>query len=365
MTPPLGIPSGMRVAVLMLAYGGPSDLKGVAPFLGRVLAPREPVPSMVVRARERYRAIGGGSPLVPNTLRQAAALDAYLHVKGGELIRPAWSQGAGSPAAKPTETRVFVGMRFTEPWLADALEEALVYAGDGVVAAVVMASHQSRGATGAYHAQVERLRSAWKAEGVSHSSEVVFVDGWQRSAGYLEAVAVRVAEARARLAGRGVTGTPWLLFTAHSLPVDPAMGDPEYERDLVETAAAVARTAGGLGWRLGYQSRSERPGVHWLEPEAAAVLAEEAAGGRGPVVVVPLGFVAEHLETLYDLDVALRAEAERVGLPMERAGTVQDHPAFVAALAEAVADKVWAHTLAGSASSLPGSVGPDRAGGGV
>ena len=93
---------------------------------------------------------------------------------------------------------------------------------------------------------------------------------------------------------------------------------------------------GDLPWRLAYQSRSGRPGTVWLGPGVEDVLAEEAARGASSVVVVPLGFVVEHLETLYDLDVALRAEAGRLGVRMARAATVRDHPAFIAAVGEAV-----------------------------
>lgn len=343
----------MRAAVLMLAHGGPTDLAGVESFLRRVLAPRQPSGTMLARAAERYRAIGGGSPLVTNTLAQARALESYLQREA----RADLAEALGAPV----EVRVLVGMRFTAPWLAESLAEAEAFAGGGPVAAVVMASHQSARATGAYRAEVERSWAAGPAGAARPRRPVLFVEGWHTAPGYVEAVAARAATAWERLRARGVSDEPLLLFTAHSVPVDAAEGDPEYEESLALTAAAVAGLLGVRTWRMGYQSRSERPGTEWLGPDVGEVLEEEAAAGRESVIVAPLGFVAEHLETLYDLDIALAAEADRLGLAMERAGTVQDHPAFIRALAGAVVEGFRsAETGRAAAAPRRTKVGEDR-----
>jgi ferrochelatase len=223
-------------------------------------------------------------------------------------------------------------MRHTAPWVAEGLDEALAQ-GDGRVVVVVLASHQSSRATGGYHTDIQEAVEARSKRGESPGS-LAFVSPWHTSVGYLDAVADRVRTALAELPA-GETDSTLVLFSAHSLPLVRGKGDPEYERALFDTARGVMTRLPDHAWRVAYQSRSGRPGTEWLGPGVEDVLAEEAGHGRHRVVVVPLGFVVEHLETLYDLDMALKAESERLGMRMTRAGTVRDHPAFVAALAAA------------------------------
>ncbi len=168
---------------------------------------------------------------------------------------------------------------------------------------------------------------------------VRFVARWHDAPLFLEAVADRVRDVlpAGDLRERDDLS---VLFTAHSLPMQVGERDADYESALLETARGVMALVGRLPWRLAYQSRSDRPGVEWLGPDAADVLAEEAAAGRREVVVVPLGFVSEHLETLYDLDVALAGRAAELGLGFRRALTVQDSPRFIEALAAAVVQQV-------------------------
>jgi ferrochelatase len=319
------------VAVLVLAYGGPKHLDEVKPFLDRVLAPRAPSAQMVERALARYRAIGGGSPLAENTFAQASALDAYLRGPGAAALTPAVA-GADGPAP---EVGTFVGMRFTEPSLSHAVEQALDF-GRGRAVAVILASHQSARATGGYVADV---KAACAALGHPTPDRVRFVARWHAAPLFLQALAEEVREvlppsddpARSDLS---------VLFTAHSLPIEGGERDADYESALLETARGVMALVGHLPWRLAYQSRSDRPGVEWLGPDAGDVLAEEAAAGRREVVVVPLGFVSEHLETLYDLDVALAGRAAELGVGFRRARTVQHSPRFIEALAAAVTQRV-------------------------
>ena len=152
--------AGGPLAVLVLAYGGPKHLDEVKPFLDRVLAPRVPDADMVGRALDRYRAIGGASPLAENTFAQASALDAYLRGPGGAALTPASGGVDGMPAqADAPRVGTFVGMRFTEPSIHAAVEQALDF-GRGRAVAVILASHQSARATGGYVADVEAACSA-------------------------------------------------------------------------------------------------------------------------------------------------------------------------------------------------------------
>lgn len=316
------------MAVLVLAYGGPRCLDEVEPFLVRVLAPRVPSSAMVERALGRYRSIGGHSPLAENTFAQASALNAYLRGSGAtDLV----------PAGRPPQVGTFVGMRFTEPSIAYAVEQALDF-GRGRAVAVILASHQSSRATGGY---VSDVQAACSALADLTPGRVAFVARWHAAPLFLEAVAERVHEVLPPMTDRGRHGL-LVLFTAHSLPMEGGRRDVDYESALLETARGVMAVVGDLPWRLAYQSRSDRPGVEWLGPDAADVLAEEAATGCREVVVVPLGFVSEHLETLYDLDIALAGRATELGLGFHRARTVQDAPLFIQTLAAVVAQQVSA-----------------------
>lgn len=324
------------MAVLVLAYGGPKHLDEVKPFLDRVLAPRVPSAQMVERALARYRAIGGGSPLAENTFAQASALDAFLRGAGAAALTSALAGAYGmAPDGEAPKVGTFVGMRFTEPSLSRAVEQALDF-GRGRAVAVILASHQSARATGGYVADVQAACSALSN---STPGQVRFVARWHAAPLFLEALAERVREVLPPSDG-GERSDLSVLFTAHSLPMEGGERDADYESALLETARGVIALVGHLPWRLAYQSRSDRPGVEWLGPDAADALAEEAAAGRREVVVAPLGFVSEHLETLYDLDVALAGRAAELGLGFHRARTVQDSPRFIQALAAMVTQQV-------------------------
>jgi ferrochelatase len=319
----------MRLAVVLLAYGGPQSQAEVEPFLRRVIAPREPSPELLERTEARYAALGGASPLIAHTHDQAAALEAELQGPAA----PAMAAAAGGPV----ETRVFMGMRSTPPFIDEALAEALVWSG-GRACAVIMASHQSPVATGAYELAVDAYLEG-EGAGLWALGAVSYVGHWSLAPGYLDAVADRVDEALDRFpAERRETAA--LLFSAHSLPLLHDAEDEMYEAGLRGTAEGVVQRVGARGWRLGFQSAGSRPGVHWLGPDTAEVLREMHIAGHREVAVVPLGFVVEHVETLYDLDIELAEKAQDVGVTMERASTVLAHPSFISTLAARVVEAV-------------------------
>jgi len=300
-----------------LGYGGPRDLEEVESFLGRVMAPRRPSPEAVRRAQERYRLIGGGSPLVANSRAQAAALQQELEGRRSDL--------PGLLAAE-TEIRVFLGMRSSEPFLEEAVREAVDWGGR--LRFAVLASHGSEGATGAYRERVEAVL------GSGYALAQAFVAEWHTAPGYLEAVADRVETARA---DAGLPETAPVLFTAHSLPFRNGQEEDQVYRSRLErTVALLAEDLRAAEVRLAFQSAAPRPGVSWMGPFAESVLEELAAAGHTGIVVAPLGFVSEHLETLYDLDIELKERARELGVGFARAKTVGTHPRFIAALADVV-----------------------------
>jgi len=298
------------VAVLLLAYGGPGSLDDVEPYLQDVRGGRPTAPELVAEIKGRYARIGGRSPILERTEAQAQAL--------GRALGPAWP--------------VYVGMRHWHPFIAETVER-MVACGQRRVVAIVLAPHYSALSVGAYE---KKLLDAARGR-----LELALVRSWGDHPKFLEAVAERVRQALQRFPAPGAVQ---VLFTAHSLPERIlAAGDP-YADELQASAAQVARLAGVGEWRFAYQSAGATP-EPWLGPEAGAVMTELAAT-RKNFLVVPIGFVSDHVEVLYDVDVAYRGLAERLGVRLERTDSLNDDPLLVAALADlarrTAAERGWA-----------------------
>ncbi len=295
-------------AVLLVGFGGPTHTDEIRPFLDNVLRGR-PVP------RERYDAVvhhyellGGRSPYNDLTIRQADALRAEL-------------------ARRAVETPVAVGMRNWQPYIDDALA-ALAHGGARRVLAFIMAAHHSEASFERYQetiaAAIEKLENL--------APKIIYPEPWFAHPKFIAAVAARVAEALAHLdaADRARAN---LIFTAHSIPVAMAAASP-YVEQLTESSRLVAAKLGFENWTLAFQSRSGSPRDPWLEPDIGTALRKL---GRGDVaVVVPIGFLCDHVEVLYDLDLEAAAIAREAGVRMYRAATVSDHPEFIAMIAEIV-----------------------------
>lgn len=296
-------------AILLIAFGGPERPEDVRPFLDEVLRGR-PVP------RERYEAvvhhyelIGGRSPLNALTFGQARALAAELE-RGGRPLP------------------VYVGMRSWTPTIAGTLD---AMAGDGVrrALAIVLAPHRTEASWERYRTAVDDGRTRLGAA----APEVVYAAPWFDHPEFVAAVAERT---RAALATVPDASAAALVFTAHSIPAAMAASSP-YAREIATSSRLVATALGGRPYTIAYQSRSGAPHEPWLEPDVNVHLRALAADGVGDVVVVPIGFVCDHVEVLYDLDVEARATADALGIRLARAGTVNDHPAFIRMLAALVA----------------------------
>ena len=289
-------------AVLLVAYGGPHNLAEVEPFLLDVRGGRPTSPEIVAEVRARYAAIGGGSPLLRRTEAQAAGLAKSLY--------------DGVP--------VYVGMRHWHPYIADAMTR-IQADGHRRVVALPLAPHFSHLSIGAYQRKIEAGRGAL---------EVRTVHQWFDHPGFLDAVAARVAHALTRFdpVARDQVA---LLFTGHSLPQRIlADGDP-YPDQLRASVDGVLARLGRPAARFAFQSagRTDEP---WLGPRVEDVLAELAARGAREALVCPIGFVSDHLEILYDLDIELRQLAARLSIRLERTESLNDDPRFVTALADLV-----------------------------
>jgi len=297
-------------AVLLIAFGGPTRPEEIRPFLANVTRGRA-IPAERLEAVVRhYEAIGGRSPLNELTFRQAAKLADALAATGPALP-------------------VFVGMRNWEPYIAATLAR-MADAGVGRAIGVILSPHASEASRERYVAEVDAGRAALG----NRAPEVRWVRAWHTHPLFVGAVADAVVAALVTLpAVRRADAA--LVFTAHSIPV--AMAErSSYVAEIDASARAVAERLGRTRWEIAYQSRSGRPHEPWLEPDVNAALRALAAAGTRDVVVVPIGFVADHVEVLYDLDVEACATARTAGLGFARARAVNDHPLFIRMLAELV-----------------------------
>ena len=298
------------VAVLLIAFGGPTGPAEIRPFLENVARGRRIAPERLDEVAHHYeRMPGGRSPLNDRTFAQARALAAALERAG---------------RAVP----VFVGMRNWHPLLHETLAEM---AGRGVRRAlgIILSPLRTEASWDRYMSDVEEARARTPA-----APEIVFAPAWSAHPGFLDAVADRARRAFEDVPEDERRWTP-LVFTAHSVPVPMADASP-YVTDLTAAARAVAARLDHPRWALAYQSRSGNPGDPWLEPDILDVLKSLAGDGERHVVVVPIGFVCDHVELLYDLDVDAAAAARAMGLTFHRASAVNDHPAFIAMLADLV-----------------------------
>ena len=297
--------------VLLIAFGGPERPEDIRPFLEIVTAGRRIPLARLDEVAHHYELIGGRSPLNELTRRQASALAAAL---------------AGRGIALP----VTVGMRNWRPLLKDALAEMRdrgLRRGLGII----LSSLQTEASWERYVADVARARDALGAE----APEVAFTPPWADHPLYTEVMADRVSEALALVPAER-RAAAHLVFTAHSVPVAMAAGSP-YAEQLVAAASRIAGRLGRAEWSVAYQSRSGPPNEPWLEPDIGDRLRALRAEGARDAVVVPVGFVSDHVEVLYDLDVEARGISEEIGLGFHRALAANDHPKFVELLAELVA----------------------------
>lgn len=300
-------------AVLLVAFGGPLGPADVRPFLRNVLRGRNIPAARLEDVAQHYELFGGVSPLTRHTMDQAEGLRRELSARGITLP-------------------VYVGMRNWTPLLHDTLAQM---ARDGIRRAigVLLSAHRSYSGCTQYRHNVAQANEELIAD-EQPRVEVTYVGDWHTHEGYVAAVSEQLQCAR-RTLPEALRPAARIVFTAHSIPTRMA-GAATYERQLRESATAVAARSGLAQWDLVYQSRSGRPEDPWLEPDINAWLREEASRGLAAVVVSPLGFVCDHIEVLYDLDREARETCTELGVPMALASAVNAHPAFIGTLADAV-----------------------------
>jgi ferrochelatase len=284
----------MKQGVLLVAHGAPERVEDVEEYLGYVRGGRPGSPEVLAEVRSRNIAIGGGSPLLRWTRAQAEALERLL----------------GLP--------VFFGMRNWHPFLRETMDQVRD-AGIDKLAAICLAPQFSELSVGLY---IRRTREAAAEAGVT--AEIVWAKSYHTEPLLIEAYAERL---------RPLLAAERTLFTAHSLPAQAlAAGDP-YEAECRATAAAVAASAGIAQWDFAFQSQG-LTGGQWLGPTVESCLDQYAAASIREVVLDPVGFVSDHVEVLFDIDILFREYAAARNIALRRPESLNDSATFTAALAE-------------------------------
>jgi len=301
-------------AVLLIAFGGPTARPEIRPFLANVTKGR-PIPAeRIEEVAHHYELIGGCSPLNELTFRQAQALQALLRRDGPDLP-------------------VYVGMRNWTPYLQETLAEMAEKRVRRAIG-LILSSFQAEASWGRYQNDVAeaRLRVG------SLAPEIEYASPWFDREGFIGAMAERVKKALGQIPPADRPGAR-LIFTAHSVPTAMAEVSP-YASQFVLASRLTASRVGHAEWSIAYQSRSGSPREPWLEPDIAEVIRGCAREGARHVLAAPIGFVCDHVEILYDLDVEARRVAEASGVGFVRAAAVNDHPAFIHMLRDLVAEAV-------------------------
>ncbi|HLO33741.1 MAG TPA: ferrochelatase [Anaerolineales bacterium] len=293
------------IGLLVMAYGGPNNLEEVEPYLMDVRGYRPTSPEIVHEVRERYREIGGRSPILERTWAQANALESSLN--GNEQ-----------------QFKAFVGMRHWHPFIRDTLAEMC---NQGIERAVglVMAPHYSRMSIEAYFKNVEQAESPM---------QIARINDWHLLPEYLNALVKRVHSALERFPESVRPEVP-IIFTAHSLPERILTWDDPYPRQLHETVDALMKLLGSHPHEFAFQSAaiSTEP---WLGPDASELINRFADEGKRNILICPIGFVCEHVEILYDVDIVYQTLAKTLNVHLERIDMLNNEPEMIAGLTRLV-----------------------------
>lgn len=289
--------------------GGPDSLDDVGPFLVDIRGGRPASPELVEEFRERYAKIGGKSPLLGISTAQAKALEARLTDDGGAY-------------------RCFVGMRNWTPRIHDVFAR-MDREGFDRILVLPLTPYHSRRSVGAYLRAVDEA-----AAKLDSTARIAKVESWNTEPALVDAFVGKIQEGLERLAARGYHD-PVVVFTAHSLPQKLMEEGDDYEAELRETRDLILRKLKPLRSRMAYQSagRTDEP---WLGPSLEDTLRELAKSGERAVLVAPYGFISDHLELLYDLDIEAKGIAEGLGLAFDRAASLNTDPSFIEAMAAVV-----------------------------
>jgi ferrochelatase len=299
-------------ALLLLAFGGPRSLDEVEPFLTRLFRGRKPSPEQLEKVKERYRLIGGCSPLPEITLKQAEALENSLNLKGYQF-------------------KSYVGMRYGHPLIEETLKEIL-REGIHEVIALPMAPFRSRASTGAYIEEVNQIR-----KNIGEKIKISFVEGWHLHPLFIGAIQEKIEEELMQFTPEERKKVH-LIFSAHSLPKSLVENEP-YVKDMEESVREVLKKIEPLPWHIVFQSRGMGP-EEWLGPDVESILTELSRQKVREILIIPIGFVADHIEVLFDIDILYRGKAEFMEMVLKRTTSLNFSKRFIEALSSIVEEHI-------------------------
>jgi protoporphyrin/coproporphyrin ferrochelatase len=307
-----------RWGVLLLAHGAPDRLEDIPEFLLNVRGGRPLPEPAVTEIIHRYSLIGGGSPLLKLTTLQAAGLAETLN----QSLR----------ADSPDSILVYMGMRNWKPYIADAIGHA-VKDGVGRLVALCLAPQNSRTSVGLYRRYLDEAVAR-----ISPQLQVDFIESWHNQPELIAAFAERISEALKRVQKEAGGPVP-VIFTAHSVPEKTVVNGDPYEQQVKETARLVAEKISLKDIRVAFQSQGMTADP-WIGPTVESQIDELAAAGRHHVLIAPIGFVCDHVEILYDIDVVFRDYGKTKGVVVHRSQSLNDSPLFIRALAAVVSPRI-------------------------
>lgn len=298
------------IGVLLMAYGGPDSLDDIPEYLLDIRGGRPTSQELIDEIKENYRKIGGKSPLLDISRQQADAVEQQLNAQ----------------AADGTQYKVYLGMRHWTPWIADTVAEMVA---DGITHAIalVLAPHYSEMSIAKYFAKLDAALEM-------HDNPFTYtaITSYHDHPKYIEALAQRVEAGLADMPDDTL-----VIFSAHSLPVRiMEQGDP-YDNQLRESAQLVAERVGLSEdrWTFSYQSAGRSP-EPWLGPQIEEYVVELAEQGHTHMLSCVVGFVADHVEVLFDIDIEAQQAAEQAGAQLERVPSLNDDPLYIAALVDLI-----------------------------
>jgi len=298
-------------AILLMAYGTPASENEIEAYLTDIRGGRKPSAEAVADLKERYRKIGGRSPLLEITNAQASALEKTLNSEGANV-------------------RAYVGMKHWHPYIGEVVPKIL---GDGFrrITGLVLAPHYSSTSIGGYK------RALKKALEVFSQVQVDFIESWYDNPLFHQALAEKIKQALTQFPE---SARVQVIFTAHSLPERILEQNDPYPKQLQSSCEAVAKLSRIDDWSFAYQSAGQTD-EKWLGPDIVEALNQlSRSGKKDHVLVVPIGFVADHLETLYDIDFEAQLFASAHSLNLKRAESLNVSPTFINALADIVRERL-------------------------
>ena len=306
----------LKTAVILLAHGAPLRIQDIPKYLKNIRGGTNSSTEVIQEVARRYKQIGGRSPLLDITTAQAEALETYLN------------QGERS-------FKVYAGMRTWSPYIKDAVNQAVNDGAERIVA-LCLAPQYSRWSTERYQKAFNDAMEVWQSKKI----EVRFITRWPNQPLLIDAFVERYRAADVDLKAKGKKDVH-TIFTVHSIPADSVemFGDP-YVEEYGKTMQGILQQVDIASWHQAYQSQGMIP-VPWLEPSVEQTLDKIAEAGSKTALVVPVGFVCDHIEILYDIDIAFKQYAAERDIELFRIESLNTSPLFI----EALAGVIWEHLI--------------------